>query len=56
MNERELNAYEYQSPKMYEYVGMADNHYRRRSDERQIAPYHKRTKNDEKTVIKDHIA
>jgi hypothetical protein len=37
---------------MYEHVGMADNHHRRRSDKRQIAPYHKRTKNDEKSVIK----
>jgi hypothetical protein len=56
VKERELRAYEYLSPKMYEHVGMADNHHRRRSDERQIAPYHKRTKNDEKTVIKDHKA
>ena len=56
MKEKELRAYEYQSPKMYEHVGMADNHHRRRSDERQIAPYHKRTKNDDKLVIKDHKA
>ena len=32
--------------KMYEHVGIADNHHRRKSDERQ-------TTNDEKSVIKD---
>ena len=45
-----------QRTKMYEYVGIADNHHRRKSDKRQIAPYHKRTKYDEKSVIKDHKA
>jgi hypothetical protein len=56
VKERELRAYEYQSPKMYEHVGMANNHHRRRSDERQITPHHKGTKNDDKSVIKDHKA
>ena len=56
MKERELRAYEYQSPNMYEHVGMADNHHRRRSDERQITLHHIRTKNDEKSVIKDNKA
>ena len=35
--------------KTYEHVGMADNHHKHRSDERQ-------TTNDEKSVIKDHKA
>ena len=41
--------YESQSLKTYGHVGMADNHQRLRSDEIQ-------TKNDEKSVIKDHKA
>ena len=56
MKERELRAYEYQRPKMYEHVGMTNNHHICRSDERQITPHHIRTKNDEKSVIKDHKA
>ena len=56
VKEREQQMHVSQRLKMYEHVGMADNHHRRRSDERQIAPYHKRTKNDEKSVIKDHKA
>ena len=36
MHEKELLVRESLSPKMYEYVGMADNHHRRWSDERQI--------------------
>ena len=47
MKERELLMCESQSFKTYEHVGMADNYQRLRSDERQ-------TKNDEKSVIKDH--
>ena len=56
MKERELRAYEFQIPKMYEHVGMADNHHRRRSDERQIAPYHKeqRTMKSQSSKITKH--
>ena len=56
MKERELRMYESQSPKMYEHVGMADNHHRYKSDERQMTPHHNRTKNEENSVIKDHKA
>ena len=35
MLEWELRALESQNLKMYEHVGMADNHHRHRSDERQ---------------------
>ena len=49
MKEREHQMYVSQRLKTYEHVGMADNHRRLRSDERQ-------TKNDEKSVIKDHKA
>ena len=35
MYDKELLISESLSPKMYEYVGLADNHHRRRSDERQ---------------------
>jgi hypothetical protein len=31
---------------------MANNHHRRRSDEWQITPHHKGTKNDERSVSK----
>lgn len=53
VKEQEQQMHVSQRLKMYEHVGMANNHHRRRSDERQIAPYHKRTKND---VIKVHKA
>ena len=36
MKERELHAYTCLSSKMYEHVGMADDHHRRRSDAWQI--------------------
>jgi hypothetical protein len=52
VKERELRAYKYQNPKMYEHVRMANNHHRRRSDERQITPHHKGTKNDENHLLK----
>jgi hypothetical protein len=52
VKERELRAYEYQNPKMYEHVGMANNHNRCRSDERQITPHHKGTKNNENQLSK----
>lgn len=49
MKERELRTCESQSPKMYEHVGMADNHHRRRSDERQITPsFDHNNKNEER--------
>ena len=47
VKEQEQQMHVSQRLKMYEYVGMADNHRRLRSDERQ-------TMNDEKSVIKDH--
>ena len=56
VKERELQMHVSQRLKMYEHVGMANNHHRCRSDERQITPHHKGTKNDEKSVIKDHKA
>lgn len=38
VKERELRACECQNPKMYEHVGMANNHHKHRSDEWQITP------------------
>ena len=49
VKEQEQLMHVSQRLKMYEHVGMADNHHRRKSDERQ-------TKNDEMSVIKDHKA
>ena len=56
MKEREQQMHVSQKLKMYEHVGKVHNHQCQRSDERQIAPHHKRTKNVEKSVIKDHKA
>ena len=56
VKEWELQMHVSQRLKMYEHVGMADNQHRRVSDERQIAPHHKGTKNDENSVIEDHKA
>jgi hypothetical protein len=56
VKEPELQMHVSQRLKMYEHVGKAFHHYRRRSDERQIAPHHKRTMDEEKSLIKDHKA
>ena len=50
MKERELRAYEYQSPKMYEHVGMADNHHKHRSDERQMTSFDHFINNEQRTM------